>query len=203
MIDELDLFEGKNVEYCETDDCIDVRINRETLSPERQRLLNEIIRFAKESALLFKQDVDEALEEYKERRGSNILTDDIIHKFKSKGYDLPAFTIMDGEEANQVLFELEDDDSDIWKLRENEILLIFNTSKPLARFWYRGDQDDNSENIKWGKFYAAGRDAVWAHCAEEILHGTLTLNRRNDAGQHDAKKYYYVWTVSMNDEDEL
>lgn len=182
---------------------IEVKVNKENLSQEKKDLLEEVIRFAREGTDIFKNEVDQALQRYKEGRGSEVLTDEIIRKFIEKDYDLPEFKILDGVEANKLLFEIDgidegDPNANIWKLEDDELLVVFNLSKPLARFWYKGPTENPPTHIEWGNFYYHGKEAVWSHAGEEILHGKLNLDRRNDAGQHDSKKYSYVWTAKID-----
>ncbi len=73
----------------------------------------------------------------------------------------------------------------------------FNLPKPFGRFWYRGGNGGKSIPVKkgeieWGEFYRRSMPVIWSAVDHAIMHG-LYLQRLNEFGQHDYKKYYYLW----------
>jgi len=84
------------------------------------------------------------------------------------------------------------------------LLLVFQLPKPLAQFWWKGGADSwgnlaediNDTAIEWGHFYRELMPVVWETQGRHENESGLYFQRVNDIGEHDPKKYYYIWEIS-------
>ena len=84
------------------------------------------------------------------------------------------------------------------------LLLVFQLPKPLSQFWWKGGADswgDLSEDvqdtvIEWGHFYRELMPIVWEEQGRHENESGLDFQRVNGVGEHDPKKYYYIWEMS-------
>ena len=85
------------------------------------------------------------------------------------------------------------------------MVLNFNLPDILGRFWYRGGVGAKAQPvpegaIEWGHFYRSGMPAIWRSVDAAPRKG-LFLDRLNAFGQHDYKKYYYLYDAMGLDFD--
>jgi hypothetical protein len=117
----------------------------------------------------------------------------------AKSLDLPSFTIAEGSRAQEILrdFGFEEE------IDKKEFLVSFQLPKPLAHFWWKGGEEGEDSKVKnvgydiieWRKFYEKLMPVIWSSQAEYENEEGLDFNRINDFGEHDPKKYYYIWRV--------
>lgn len=94
------------------------------------------------------------------------------------------------------------DDTNIY-YRVDGPIIVFQLPKMLARFWIKGGSEswgDRSIDVgsgiaQWGSYYRNVMPKVWELLEGINSHPSLELMRINDYGQHDIKKYYYIWEV--------
>ncbi len=189
---------------------INYDLDIDSLSPKKRELLNKIQEFARDTAERYREKMGELMTYYAKDIEQDVFTPEIIEKMKKRGHDLPRFTVYDGESAKKFLQnnfpEIDPKDR---VLDENSFLVVFNLPKPLARFWHRGGLNswgEKSEKVKkvgkgeieWGHLYREGMPVIW----DQMDNYDLGFTRINDYGQHDPKKYYYVWVVSERQVEE-
>jgi hypothetical protein len=135
---------------------------------------------------------------------------------KNKDLLNPRFDVYTGEDIERVIrdLDLEDSYQEIkgGPAKKNEILLIFNLPKPLAVYWWKESEDIKKLSgkivskeaerliprgivISWGDFYRSLMLVVWEAIGYFESESHFYFERINPSGQHDTKKYYYVWLV--------
>lgn len=136
----------------------------------------------------------------KQRCKEKKISQKMIDHLLEKKFDLPKFTISYGKEANELLY-----DFGLNMETDNQFLLLtFQLPKPLAKFWWKGGNDswgDSAEDvenrvIEWGHFYRELMHEVWNMQGYYENEKGLDFRRLNDIGEHDPKKFYYVWKIS-------
>ncbi len=181
---------------------IDEQLDEKTINPEKKILLENIRDYIKRTSVAFQDEMQRLMDDYQEGDGG-VFTKEIHNKMLEKGYDLPTFSILDGESAQNFL---EDMGEDFLLLNKEGLLLIFNLPRPVARMWYRGGTDSwgnmakeiPEANIEWGHLYRESLPVIWQEQGFEEDEGYLSFDRINPVNQHDWKKYYYVWQVTSN-----
>ncbi len=168
------------------------------LGVESKKCLEKIRTFCHEVSQEYKEEFLSLLERYEKER--HLISPKIMDYLLKKRFDLPQFIISHGERANELLsdfgFEAKIDDSNL--------LLVFQLPKPLAQFWWKGDigsQGEMSEKIdnaaiEWGRFYRELMPIIWEAQGRHENENDLDFYRINKLGEHDPKKYYYVWEIS-------
>jgi len=121
-------------------------------------------------------------------------TDKMIQKMMERGYDVPDFSIHGSQSAQEFLSQREELGIDSFS---DNFLINFQLPKPLAKFWYKGGNGSKSQPVKdgeieWGHFYRMAMPMIYNGVDRAGMQG-LYLNRLNQFGQHDPKKYYYLW----------
>ncbi len=173
-------------------------VEEHKLDAETKRCLDKTRTFCNELSEKFRQTFLILLEEYRNERRK--ISQKIVDYLLEKKFDLPNFTIAHGNKAQKLLEEYGFD----IKNNGKNLLLVFQLPKPLSQFWWKGGVDswgDLSEDvqdtvIEWGHFYRELMPVVWEEQGyHENEHG-LVFNRINGIGDHDPKKYYYIWEMS-------
>ncbi len=183
---------------------IDVPVETDPdVSASIKHLIDLTKQSAREISLSFQAHILELFKNYNSDKGSKAFTPEIANKMIKRGYDLPQFSIKQGESARAFL-ESTGNLSGTSSLLKDSVLLIFNLPRPIARFWYKGGQDSWGEgaqkvdpnNIEWGHFYREIMDTVWEGVGVEEFKG-LAFQRINDLSDHKLQKYYYIWAVKL------
>jgi|SRR3989344_247041 len=168
------------------------------LSGEHLEQVKKVRAFCEQATQNFRATFLELLEQYtKEKR---VMSPRIMEFLKEKQMDLPHFTIAHGEFAGEILddFELN------YEIGADSILLVFQLPKPLAQYWWKGGTDSwgnaaediEGMAIEWGHFYRELMPVIWEmQGLYENEHG-LDFQRINKIGEHNPKKFYYVWEMS-------
>jgi hypothetical protein len=168
-------------------------IDEGKLAPEQLEMLSKIREFAQHTSRVYRTAMRFVMSGY-QRRNPNF-TDSMMQRMKDRKYDLPAFAIYGVEAAREFLSERGELGLDPSEL--NNLIVNFNLPRPLGRFWYKGGEGSRSQpvregEIEWGHFYRMGMPAIYSGVDRAMMKG-LHLNRLNSFGQHDPKKYYYLW----------
>ncbi len=133
------------------------------------------------------------------RNGRSKISPKVIDYLLDKSFDLPDLTIAHGKGAEGLLKEFNLNN----KIGDQYLLLVFQLPKPLAQFWWKGrlgSCEDSSEDvhgsvIEWGYFYRELMPIVWREQGYYEDEYDLGFSRINKLGEHDPKKYYYVWKM--------
>ena len=179
-----------------------VEADESSLSPEKQRLIEEVATFAQRTSVELQDEMHRLMSNYEANTGSDAFTPEMERKMKERGYDLPRFTVIDGEAAQRFIEEISE--SEWWKLQDDAVLLIYNPPPLLSRFWHRskaGPEDEqpveiNEGEVEWGYFYRGITPIVQEGVKLETAKGNLTFDRINRMGRHDPLTYYYAWEVN-------
>jgi hypothetical protein len=168
-------------------------IEESELSEEQRKILEKTRHFAQETSKMYRGVMRLLMGAYKQRNPN--FTDKIISKIKEKGYDLPDFSLYGTEAGEQFLQS--NKELGIDGLSGEDFLVNFNLPKPFGRFWYKGGQGSKSIPVKegeieWGEFYRRSMPVIYSAVDRAMMQG-LYLRRLNEFGQHDYKKYYYLW----------
>ena len=174
----------------------EVGINEVELDESQLKLLNNLREFCKTTTVTYVRTMRFIMEEYKSRNPN--FTDEMMQKIILRGHDTPSFTIY-GKEAGENFIENTCSELGIEGFESNDMVLNFNLPDILGRFWYRGGVGAKSQPvpegaIEWGHFYRSGMPAIWRSIDAAPRKG-LFLDRLNAFGQHDYKKYYYLYDV--------
>lgn len=172
-------------------------IDESKLTPEQLETLEKIRKFAKNTSKTYRSVMRVLMNTYQQNNPN--FTDRIIRQMKERGYDLPSFSIY-GRDATSEFLNKQDGLS-IDSLKEDSFLVNFNLPKPISRFWYRGGSGSKSvpvpqEAIEWGDFYRRSVPVIWNATDQALYDDKLYFDRLNRNGQHDPKKYYYLWEAS-------
>jgi len=173
-------------------------VSEEELSAEMKRCLKKTRAFCSELSDDFKQTFLSRLDQY--RRERRQIAPKIVEYLLEKNFVLPNFTIASQEQAQALLEEY----GYVGEMNEQKLLLVFNLPKPLAHFWWKGGADswgDLAEDIhdtaiEWGHFYRELMPVVWETQGRHENENGLDFYRVNGTGEHDPKKYYYIWEIS-------
>ncbi len=173
-------------------------VSEEELNVEMKKCLKKTRTFCSELSEDFRQTFLSLLEQY--RQGRRHISQKIVDYLLEKNFVLPNFTIARSEQAQILLEEYELDG----EINEQNLLLVFQLPKPLAQFWWKGGSDswgDLAEDVKdtvieWGHFYRELMPVVWGTQGRHENENGLNFYRFNGAGEHDPKKYYYIWKIS-------
>lgn len=173
-------------------------IDSHEFSIEKQRCLDNTRVFCSELSMDFKKKFLSVLEQYSQERRQ--ISQKIVDYLLEKNLVLPSFTIADREQAYALLEEY----GLGGEIDEQSFLLVFQLPKPLAQFWWKGGSDScddmsvdvKDEVIEWGHFYRKLMSVVWEVQGHYENERGLDFRRVNDVGEHDPKKYYYVWKIS-------
>lgn len=193
----------KNPENASGDDLEDLQfkinevgINEVELDESQLKLLNNLREFCKATTITYVRTMRFIMEEYKSRNPN--FTDEMMQRIILRGHDTPSFTIY-GKKSGEDFIENTCPELGIEGFESNDMVLNFNLPDILGRFWYRGGVGAKSQPvpegaIEWGHFYRSGMPAIWRSIDAAPRKG-LFLDRLNAFGQHDYKKYYYLYDV--------
>lgn len=178
------------------------KISKAELKPETRDLIDTTREFCLDLSNKFKERFLELLEEYHQQRRA--IPSEILNYLKEKKFDLPKFTIAQGEEAGKLLKECGLYSRNC--VGDDVLILSFQLPKPLAQFWWKGGAknwgsravDINDNTIEWGYFYRELMLEVWGMQGFYENEKKIGFQRINDIGEHDPKRYYYVWYVFNN-----
>ena len=173
-------------------------IQEQELDDETKRCLDKTRVFCSELSEEFRQTFLSLLEQYRNERRQ--VSQKIVDYLLEKNFDLPSFTIAHGEKVHELLKEYGLNT----ETNGQNLLLVFQLPKPLSQFWWKGGSDswgDLSEDvqdtvIEWGHFYRELMPIVWEEQGRHENENGLDFNRVNGVGEHDPKKYYYIWKMS-------
>jgi hypothetical protein len=168
-------------------------IDESKLTEEQKEILEKTRHFAQETTKVYRGVMRLLMQAYQQKNPN--FTDKIISRIKEKGYDLPDFSLYGSKAGEQFLQS--NKELGIEELPADDFLVNFNLPKPFGRFWYKGGQGSKSIPVKegeieWGEFYRRSMPVVWSAVDRAMMQG-LYLQRLNEFGQHDYKKYYYLW----------
>jgi len=146
----------------------------------------------------FRQTFLTLLEHYRSERRE--ISQKIVDFLLEKNFDLPNFTIARGEKTQELLEEYGFNS----KINSQNLLLVFQLPKPLAQFWWKGGadswgsmaEDTQDQVIEWGHFYRELMAVVWEEQGRSENEAGLNFKRINSIGEHNPKKYYYIWKIS-------
>ncbi len=180
----------------------EIGINEAELDESRLKLLNNLREFCKATTVTYVRTMRFIMEEYKSRNPN--FTDEMMQKMILRGHDTPSFTIY-GKEAGEDFIENTCSELGIEGFESNGMVLNFNLPDILGRFWYRGGVGAKAQPvpegaIELGHFYRSGMPAIWRSVDAAPRKG-LFLDRLNAFGQHDYKKYYYLYDAMGLDFD--
>ena len=167
-------------------------INEAELTPEQLAHLQKVRAFAQNTSKVYRTAMRLLMRGYQQKNPN--FTDRVMQKMMERSYDLPDFSIYGSQAAAEFLSRQEE--LGIESFSDN-FLVNFQLSKPLARFWYKGGEETKStlvkeSEIEWGHFYRMCMPVIYSGVDRAQMSG-LFLNRLNQFGQHDPKKYYYLW----------
>ncbi|MBH41626.1 MAG: hypothetical protein CL685_02850 [Candidatus Magasanikbacteria bacterium] len=163
------------------------------LNPEQAALLENIRTFTKETSKVYRKVMRLLFAAYQKRNSK--FTPKLISSLKEKGHDLPQFSIYSPEAGGEFLSA--EEEMGVTGVDENNFLLNFNLPKPFGKFWYKGGEGSRAQPVKegeiaWGEFYRRSMPVIWS-AVDRAVGAGLYLDRINAFGQHDYKKYYYLW----------
>jgi len=182
-------------------------INEAELTPEQLENLQKTRVFAQNTSKVYRTAMRLLMTGYQQKNPK--FTDKMIQKMMERSYDLPDFSLYGSQAADEFLSKQQELDIDGFS---DNFLVNFQLPRPLAKFWYKGGSGSKSVPVKegeieWGHFYRMCMPIIYSGVDRAQMSG-LYLNRLNQFGQHDPKKYYYLWeTVDItrekqNQEDE-
>jgi len=167
-------------------------INEADLTPEQLEHLQKVRSFAQNTSKVYRTAMRLIMTGYQQRNPN--FTDTMLQKMMERGYDVPDFSIYGSQAAQEFLSKQDELGIDGYS---DNFLVNFQLPKPLARFWYKGGSGSRSVPVKdgeieWGHFYRLAMPVIYSGIDKAQMSG-LYLNRLNQFGQHDPKKYYYLW----------
>lgn len=167
-------------------------INEAGLTPEQLEHLQKTRAFAQNTSRVYRTAMRLLMKGYQQHNPQ--FTDKMMQKMMERGYDLPDFSLYGSKAAEEFLSKQQE--LGIEEFNDN-FLVNFQLPKPLARFWYKGGSGTKSIPVKegeieWGHFYRMCMPVIYNGADRAQMSG-LYLNRLNQFGQHDPKKYYYLW----------
>ncbi|MBU2407008.1 MAG: hypothetical protein KJ760_19645 [Proteobacteria bacterium] len=180
-------------------------INEAELTPEQLGNLQKTRSFAQNTSKVYRTAMRLLMTGYQQKNPK--FTDKMMQKMMERGYDLPDFSLYGSRAAEEFLSKQQELGIDGFS---DNFLVNFQLPRPLAKFWYKGGNGSKSVPIKegeieWGHFYRMCMPVIYSGVDRSQMSG-LYLNRLNQFGQHDPKKYYYLWeainTALENQDDE-
>lgn len=177
-------------------------IDEAALTQEQLDHLNKVRTFAQNTSRVYRTAMRLVMRAYQQKNPKFL--DKILQKIMERGFDVPEFSIYGSQAAQGFLQEHEELGID--EFSEN-FLVNFQLPRPLAKFWYKGGDGKLSQPVKegeieWGHFYRTCMPVIYSGVDRAHMSG-LYLNRLNQFGQHDPKKYYYLWeAVNFEMEDQ-
>ena len=173
-------------------------LDEKKLSAELKVCLNRTREFCSELSENFRLRFLSLLEKYRNERRP--ISQKIVDYLLEKNFNLPQFAIAHDAKATEMLldFGLHPE------IGDQKLLLSFQLPKPLAQFWRKGganswgygSKDMEDRVIEWGHFYRELMGEVWHMQGYYENEKGLDFYRLNDVGEHDPKKFYYVWEMS-------
>lgn len=167
------------------------------LTGDKAELRDDVRNFLQRATEHFKREMYDTMEHYASIRDRERFPESIQEKMIDRGYDLPKFQLLGGDEAMKFL---EKTDFAYRVPKVEGFLVVFQFPAPLARFWYRGGYGSEQKqipenNIEWGLLYKNVHSAIWE--ATDIVgqDNNLNFDRINLNGDH-SPDYYYIWDVS-------
>lgn len=167
-------------------------INETTLTPEQLENLQKTRSFAQNTSKVYRTAMRLLMTGYQQKNPK--FTDKMMQKMMERGYDLPDFSLYGSQAAEEFLSKQQELGIDGFS---DNFLVNFQLPRPLAKFWYKGGNGSKSVPVKegeieWGHFYRMCMPVIYSGVDRSQMSG-LYLNRLNQFGQHDPKKYYYLW----------
>lgn len=168
-------------------------INEQELDQEQLELLEKTRYFTKETSKTYRKVMRLLMSAYQKRNPN--FKQSMVDKLKERGHDLPQFSIYSSESGSNFLRSNEE--LGLEGVEDDNFLLNFNLPKPFGKFWYKGGDGKKSQpvrdgEIEWGDFYRKSMPVIW-NATDRAVSSGLYLDRLNSFGQHDYKKYYYLW----------
>jgi hypothetical protein len=183
---------------------ISVEISK-PMDTEVQKMLNELLELVTETSRKYVQALEDALKNTAEdipedNAKASHISERMKDFMREKNLLYPSFRILGEDEAKQFL---EKNGYRAEKIFSDQLLLVFNLPKPLARYWWKGTLSDNFENAQtketvaeWGKLYERTIYIAWEMEQDAINAGlSLHFSRVNGYGIHDVSEFYYIWKV--------
>ncbi len=167
-------------------------IDEANLTPEQLEHLQKIRSFAQGTSKVYRTAMRLLMTDYQQHNPK--FTDKMMQKMMERSYDVPDFSIYGSQAAQEFLSQQPELGIDGFS---DNFLVNFQLPKPLARFWYKGGSGSKSQPVKegeieWGHFYRMAMPVIYSGVDRAGMSG-LYLNRLNGFGQHDPKKYYYLY----------
>jgi len=167
-------------------------INEADLTPEQLENLQKIRSFAQGTSKVYRTAMRLLMTGYQQHNPK--FTNEMMQKMMERSYDVPDFSIYGSQAAQEFLSQQPELGMDGFS---DNFLVNFQLPKPLARFWYKGGSGSKSQPVKegeieWGHFYRMAMPVIYSGVDRAGMSG-LYLNRLNGFGQHDPKKYYYLY----------
>ncbi len=171
--------------------------DEKVLDAKMKRSLFKIRKFCKELTKEFRDTFLMLLDQYRYER--RYISQRIIDYLLEKEFILPKFKIAYGRKIPELMKYI----NLKYEHHSSDILLVFQLPKPLAQFWWKGGayswgslaEDMEDIVIEWGHFYRELMPVVWELQGFYENEVGLYFCRVNRVGEHDPKKYYYVWIV--------
>ena len=175
----------------------EIGINEQGLTDEQRELLGRMREFCQKTTVLYVKTMRFLMQEYQQYNPN--FTDEMIEKMILRHHDTPSFTIY-GKDAGKDFIENQSSELGIEQFETDGFLLNYNLPDIIGRFWYRGGNGKLSQPvpegaIEWGHFYRACMPVIWRSVDATILQ-KMIFNRINEFGQHDYRKYYYLYDVN-------
>jgi hypothetical protein len=177
-------------------------IDETALTPEQLEHLKKVRTFAQNTSRVYRTAMRLVMRGYQQKNPN--FSDKTLQKIMERGFDVPEFSIYGSQAAQGFLQERSE--LGIEEFSDN-FLVNFQLPRPLAKFWYKGGDGSKSQPVKegeieWGHFYRMCMPVIYSGVDKAQVSG-LYLNRINQFGQHDPKKYYYLWeAINMALEDQ-
>jgi len=178
-------------------------IDESTLTQEQLEHLNKVRTFAQNTSRVYRTAMRLVMRGYQQKNPN--FSDKTLQKIMECGFDIPEFSIYGSQAAADFMSERQELGIDGFS---DNFLVNFQLPRPLAKFWYKGGDGKLSQPVKegeieWGYFYRMCMPVIYSGVDRAQMSG-LYLNRINQFGQHDPKKYYYLWeaiNMAMEDQD--
>ncbi len=173
-------------------------IDKDESIVEFQECLSKTRSFCDEVSKDFKQQFLCLLDQYRKERRQ--IPQKIIDYLSEKDFIFPNFIIAVREQAQKLLEEYGFQE----EINNQDLLLVFQLPKPLAKFWWKGGADSwggesidiEDRAIEWGHFYRELLPIIWETQGRYEDEKGLDFYRINEIGEHDPEKYYYIWKMS-------
>ena len=193
----LETWEDIKLAIVEAENNIQQKCDETKFSPEQKELFDTIKQFIDDTSLEFKKRFLELLNDYRENRKK--ISQKIVDYLKEKSFDMPQFNIYDNYGSKRFLEDMGFD----YQIDKQNFLISFQLPKPLAQFWWKGGANSwgeisvnlDDKLIEWGHFYRELMPVIWEKQGYFEDETYLDFYRINDPGEHDPKKFYYLWEV--------